>query len=716
MADEPREQASSSGNSAGRPRSVSRDGQSLQSPGQQDDRGVGRGESSASASTASANPPVATDDFSFTPHPIARSSTTTPRRGRALWDGASSADGGASAGRRRGNTLSAGRPSESSASPRPPMRDIAEERPPRQSTQSQRSDGSGMRLRRAPTTRQRASTLGRRPTVITTGRSAVPADAQSMFSLSGPGPQDAPAVHQHTPYVDPGYSQLNPAYEQPVNQRPVWGLAKPLPRVIRPGMVPTGSEVDLNQANQAQNGVRPGAGDPDVEKGRVEPTLKLGKISTHLRDARETRENKFLKRVGTGLSRPLSHISEGASSQPFSPGALPSHVEEEEEEGERWQHDSAAADLELEPIGSPKLGSATGGPGLTQGELDEDRLARQYREQDPNGFPDDASSAVTANDDDADGAYAPGELDLQAFGTDDEIHNHHTHWSVVRTRFREPLAELLAVIVQLTFGFCADLAVTCGGSSAGNGTTTDFAWGFSTMIGIYIAGGISGAHLNPAITIMLYVYRGFPARKMPAYIIAQLLGAFIAGLIAFGLYRSAIIEYGGADLAAGGTMDAFITNPRHAWTDPATAFFTEFVGTAFLAVAVLALGDDTNAPPGAGMSAFVLGLVIYIECNAFGYNTGAALNGTRDLGPRLALLAVGYGRGTLFGDSYWFYGPWVATVTGAVVGAGLYDVAIFVGGESPINYPRRRIRRAGHKWRKRWGRRLRGKKIEDDLR
>ena len=95
-------------------------------------------------------------------------------------------------------------------------------------------------------------------------------------------------------------------------------------------------------------------------------------------------------------------------------------------------------------------------------------------------------------------------------------------------------------------------------------------------------------------------------------------------------------------------MVAFITYPRYDWINGSTAFFNEFVGTAILSIAVLALGDDTNSPPGAGMSAFILGLIITVLSMAFGYQTGAALNPARDLGPRLALWCVGYGRENLF--------------------------------------------------------------------
>lgn len=264
------------------------------------------------------------------------------------------------------------------------------------------------------------------------------------------------------------------------------------------------------------------------------------------------------------------------------------------------------------------------------------------------------------------------------------------------------------VVVQLSVGFSSDLAVTC--ADAGNPNTTAWAWGFATMSGIYVSGGVSGAHLNPAITIMLYIFRGFPKRKMPEYFIAQFLGAFIAAFIAYGLYYASIVEYLDTN-ATSGIVNSFVTNDRYTYIDAATGFFNEFFGTAILAVIILALGDDSNAPATPGMNALIIGLVITMNTIAFAFQTGAALNPSRDFGPRLALLALGYGGG-LFTNPYWFYGPWCGAVLGALVGATLYDIAIFTGGESPINYPWTRTRRAAHKVKKRWVARVEKKKID----
>jgi aquaglyceroporin related protein len=240
------------------------------------------------------------------------------------------------------------------------------------------------------------------------------------------------------------------------------------------------------------------------------------------------------------------------------------------------------------------------------------------------------------------------------------------------------------------------------------------AWGFATMTGIYIAGGPSGAHLNPVITIVLYIFRGFPKRHIGSYIAAQLLGALLAGFVTYAIFSSQITAFianpteGTTEVEATQTiLDAFVTGLRNENVTLACGYFSEFVATAFLSLIVLALGDDTNAPPGAGTTALILGFVICILLQAFGSNTGAALNPTRDLGPRLALYALGYSRDLLWKGNWWLWGPWLACIPGGLVGAAMYDICIFEGGESPVNYPSKRIWRAGHKTKKRWARRLR---------
>lgn len=564
--------------------------------------------------------------------------------------------------------------------------------------------GTGLSRRRPRGfTLGRTPTLVRRPTALTTGRANSIHDSEhggipGDFTLAGP---DSTQAAQNQPYVDPAYAALNPAYAAPTNQRPVWGVAKPLPRVLRPGMVPTPSELNLSKSHSG--GQQPDAGShwdvDDIEKGK--PSLRRAGTFQAVSDLAAQREARLLRRQSTVRSSDArTSIDEQAAARTesfpaFPGGALPTPIQEiEEEDGPAYFDRTTSHPFSFNPSHGGRAATAK--------------------------YTSDANSDITEveNEDELDEDAWPALISygMQTGHPEDEIHNHHTRWSVIRTRYREPLAEFLGVFIQLTIGFCADLSITVSANT--NDFNAAYAWGFATMSAIYVAGGISGAHLNPAISILLYIYRGFPIRKIPVYVFAQVLGAFLAALVAFALYRTAILEYAaGASLAASGTADSFITSRRHNTVNAATAFFNEFVATACLAAVVLALGDDSNAPPGAGMSALVLGLVIVALSLAFGYNTGCGMNPSRDLGPRLALLAVGYGSEELFHDGgYWVYGPWAATITGALVGGGLYDIAIFVGGESPVNYPRKRIWRAGHKFKKRMGKRLRRESIPDALR
>lgn len=112
------------------------------------------------------------------------------------------------------------------------------------------------------------------------------------------------------------------------------------------------------------------------------------------------------------------------------------------------------------------------------------------------------------------------------------------------------------------------------------------------MLGIYLAGGVSGAHLNPAISIMLALYRGFPWARCGMYIVAQFLGALAAVAVAYGLCRNAIMHFSGA-LIPHQTGVGCYTQPQP-FISPPTAFFNESVPTGVLSCSILALGDDSN--------------------------------------------------------------------------------------------------------------------------
>ncbi|PYH89958.1 MIP transporter [Aspergillus ellipticus CBS 707.79] len=553
--------------------------------------------------------------------------------------------------------------------------------------------------------RQRNSMASRRSSGVPSlaPRTTLAQRTQGKFTMAGPeeGPQMRLA---HEPFVQPGYADLNPSYEQPANTKPVWSLAKPLPRVVRSGMVPTKDE--LLQARQnaqlpAENSQKLGLQvDPnDLEQGQIAKTADPRKMAAQVEDARLQREANFMNKLLSGDATPSarggSRLSRTSSSRIRRPSAWdlpPENLSTVQEGGTPATSETGREDDEPPHFSEDPLAPV---PELPEYQADDGKaeaLSLPDLDEIHSAYPDDLHPLVQ-------------EL------VEDEVHNNHTTWSVIRTHHREALAEALGVFVQLFVGFSADLAGTFGNSAGTYSIAADWAWGFATMAAIYVCGGVSGAHLNPAITIMLWFYRGFPKRLMPEYFAAQFLGAFIAALAAYGVYYESIHHF----LQSNATTDivtSFVTSQRESWIGVGTAFFNEFMGTAVLTIIILALGDDQNAPPGAGMNSFIIGLVIMLLCMTFGYQTGAALNPSRDFGPRLALLALGYGR-ALFTNPYWFYGPFVGAISGAFGGGFLYDFFIFTGGESPVNYPWERTERAMRKSKMKWARRLRLSRKDD---
>ncbi len=269
-----------------------------------------------------------------------------------------------------------------------------------------------------------------------------------------------------------------------------------------------------------------------------------------------------------------------------------------------------------------------------------------------------------------------------------------TLWSRWRYHGREFLAELLATTLLITVGTAVDCQVELSksiGSGAGSYGSQNWAWGIAVASTIYLSGGRSGAHCNSAITLALATFRGFPWVQVPIYMTAQLLGSILGAAITYGIYLPAINTYeGGSGIRTlsgdHGTGKLFVTVPQLVFT-PGSGFGTEVVATSILMGMVLAVGDETNAPPSDGLSALVLGLVVTMIGMSFGWPTSYAISPSRDLGPRLFLYMVGYGKELWTHNSYWWiYGPQVGCFTGALLGALLYDLAIFTGEESPINY------------------------------
>jgi glycerol uptake facilitator protein len=201
-------------------------------------------------------------------------------------------------------------------------------------------------------------------------------------------------------------------------------------------------------------------------------------------------------------------------------------------------------------------------------------------------------------------------------------------------------------------------------------------WGLAVTLGIYVAGAISGAHLNPAVTFGMAVTGRLPWSKVLLYWLAQMLGAFVAALLLYYVYQGAISNaLGGAALSADNVSTVggvFYTSPK-SFVGIFGAFGDEFIGTALLMGLILAIVDGRNQPVQANLNPLIIGFLIVAIGASFGLNTGYAINPARDFGPRLWMAIAGGGLGAL--NSYTWI-PIVAPLAGGAVGALIYDFTI----------------------------------------
>ncbi|MCI2238492.1 aquaporin family protein [Paenibacillus sp. TRM 82003] len=236
----------------------------------------------------------------------------------------------------------------------------------------------------------------------------------------------------------------------------------------------------------------------------------------------------------------------------------------------------------------------------------------------------------------------------------------------------ELLAEFAGTAILILFGVGVVAQVVAGQN--GDDDSIHWAWGLGVTFGVYVAGRTSGAHLNPAVTVALAVFKGFAWRKVLPYSVAQLLGAFVAALIVRWVYADAI-----ATVDPRTTFDSqgiFSTLPG-AGVSIGTAFLDQVVGTALLVFLIFAVTELRATPPAANLAPFIIGLIVVAIGFAWGSNAGYAINPARDLGPRLASFLTGYSTAMREpGGQFYFWVPIVAPLIGGVLGGGLYRVLV----------------------------------------
>lgn len=269
----------------------------------------------------------------------------------------------------------------------------------------------------------------------------------------------------------------------------------------------------------------------------------------------------------------------------------------------------------------------------------------------------------------------------------------------------EVLAEFLGTFVLIAFGdgVVAMAVAALPGSGRTEGPTKFFigssdwlligwGWAFAVAFGVYVAGGVSGAHINPAVTLAFAVRRKFPWKKVVPYIVAQVAGAFVGAAVVYMTYHQAIDAFNKASHtardAAGGfvSFSIFATFPapyfNGGWSGP---LIDQIVGTGLLVMCIAAVIDLRNTAVKANLGPFMIGMVVMAVGISFGANAGYAINPARDFGPRLFAFFEGWGQvalpGTVHGAGqnydWYFWIPIVGPFIGGVIGIVLYD--LFVG-------------------------------------
>ncbi|KAG3014305.1 hypothetical protein PC121_g25159 [Phytophthora cactorum] len=171
---------------------------------------------------------------------------------------------------------------------------------------------------------------------------------------------------------------------------------------------------------------------------------------------------------------------------------------------------------------------------------------------------------------------------------------------------------------MIVFGMGVNNQVTNSQDANGTWLSINMCWGIGVLIGVYCSEGISGAHLNTAVTLAHCVYGRLPWWKAPGYMISQLLGAFCG---AFVIYVMQYQNLNVIDPHREITQSSFSTYPSDNISNY-TAFYTEFIGTAMLVLSIYAITDQRNRPAGPVGSPFAFCLMIMALGMAFGMNTG----------------------------------------------------------------------------------------------
>jgi len=230
----------------------------------------------------------------------------------------------------------------------------------------------------------------------------------------------------------------------------------------------------------------------------------------------------------------------------------------------------------------------------------------------------------------------------------------------------ECIAEFIGTFLLILLGVGCVAAMVVGGGSYDTWEIC-LIWGLTVALAVYVTGAVSGAHINPSVTIALAVFGDFPKHKIIPYVAAQMLGGFVGAAVVFGLFSSL---FANKTLATAGVFTTF----PHPEISLFAAFMSEFIATAILLLGIFALTDEKNGVPRGALTALLIGLLVAVIGATFGPLTGFALNAARDFPPRLFASLFGWGMEAMTGGRVlpYVFIPLIAPILGGMFGAFIY--------------------------------------------
>uniref|UniRef100_A0A8C6RQR6 Aquaporin 7 n=1 Tax=Nannospalax galili TaxID=1026970 RepID=A0A8C6RQR6_NANGA len=243
-----------------------------------------------------------------------------------------------------------------------------------------------------------------------------------------------------------------------------------------------------------------------------------------------------------------------------------------------------------------------------------------------------------------------------------------------REMVREFLAEFMSTYVMMVFGLGSVAHMVLGDKKFGSYLGVNLGFGFGVAMGVHVAGGISGAHMNAAVTFSNCALGRMPWKKFPVYVLGQFLGSFSAAASTYLLFYRAIDQFSGGELLVTGptsTANIFATYlPEHMtlWW----GFLDEVFLTGMLQLCIFAITDKRNSPALKGTEALVIGVLVCVIGISLGMNSGYAINPSRDLPPRFFTFIAGWGQQVFRAGDNWWWVPVVAPLLGAYLGGIVY--------------------------------------------